>query len=198
MKLLDSAKRRWFSVMLYSIFSAFFLIAGIVSTSTYVTVVAAQDQVVLDNVSFGTEELGDGTLEVRFSIDLVNPSRYNLWMQAVVWEAFIINGTSGPGWYIPIASDYIGSTEYVEVPAHDRKIFEFFEIVSDEETLAKLNWLVGNATSSGTDCTIETLQYTHEFYAVAWIGDFKHDYLREMYLNDIVRIQLEYSSEAGL
>lgn len=193
MTLLESARKRWFSVTLYSLFSVFFLAAGVMSASTYVRVVGAQDQVVLENASFGVEELGDGTLEVRFSIDLVNPSGYDLWMQAVVWEAFIINGTSGPGWYIPVASDYIGPTAYVEVPARESMTFEFSEMVSDPDTLARLTWLADNAP--GTDHTLETLPYTHEFYVVAWVGDFKHDYLREMYLNDIVRIEREYSSE---
>lgn len=198
MTLIRPVRERWFSVALYAMFSAFFLVAGIFSASTYVNVVGAQDRVLLEHASFGAEELADGSLEIRFSIDLVNPSRYDLAMQSVAWEAFVVNGTSGPGWYIPVASDYIGPTAFVEVPSKDRKTFEYVAVVSDAGTLAKLRGFIDYSSGQGEDYTLGTLPYTHEFYVVAWIGDFKHDYLREMYLNDLVKIQLEYSSEVGL
>lgn len=198
MALFKSARERWFSVTLYALFSAFFLVAGVVSTSTYVNVVGAQYEVALEDASFSAEDLGDGALEVRFSIDLVNPSRYALAIQSLVWEAIVINGTSGPGWYIPVADDYIGPTAYVEVAPMDTMTFEFAVVVDDPLTLSRLQGFIDYSAGQGQEYTLETLPITHEFYVVAWVGDFKHDYLREMYLNEMVRIELEYSSEVGL
>ncbi|HIJ17055.1 MAG TPA: hypothetical protein HA364_04680 [Thermoplasmata archaeon] len=196
MALLKSAKEHWFSVTLYALFSAFFLVAGVLSASTYVSVVSTQNKVLLENASFSADELENGSVEITFSIDLVNPSRYDLKMQSIVWEAFVTNGTSGTGWYIPVGSAYTGPTSYVEVPSGDTMTFSYSSLVSDPETLAKLNGLVNYSALEGEHLTLETLPYIHEFYTVAWMGDFKHDYLREMYLNEIVKVQLEYSSEA--
>lgn len=197
MALIESAKKRWFSVTLYAAFSAFFLVAGMLSTATYVRVVSTQENVSLEDATRTATELANGSLELTFSIDLVNPSGYDLMMQSVVWQAFITNGTAAPGWYTPLGSAYTGPTSYVEVPAGGTRTFEYDTIISDAETLAVLRGLVNHTVLSGEDVTLETLPYTHEFYLVAWIGDFKHDYLREMYLNDLVKIQLEYSSEVA-
>lgn len=194
MALLKSIRQHWFSVTLYVLLSVFFLVASVLSASTYVSVVSALDKIDLGEASYSASELDNGTLVISFSIDLENPSRYDIDMYTINWEVTLPNGTSGPGWLISVTSVYMGPGQASVVPSGETVTFDYVSFVSDPGTLSKLDGFVNYSNGLGEDYTLETLPYVHEFDAIGWLGDFSHDYLREFYLNDMVKVSLSYNS----
>lgn len=194
MRLARSLRRHWFSVILYAAFSMFFLAASLISAATYVRVVDAHERIQLDNVSEAATLLPNGTLLITFSVDIVNPSRYDLSLYTVNWEAVVVNGTGGPGWVIPVGSDYRGSGSSPVVPARSEMAFDYSSYVTAPVTLSRLKGYVNYSNGQGGSMTLDTVPYVHGFTAYGWLGDFTHDYLREFYLNDLARIALDYDS----
>lgn len=194
MSLWKSIRRHWFSTALYVAFSAFFLVASVVSVSTYVSVVDAHERIVLADPTHGASVQPNGTLLVSFSVDIVNPSRYDLSLYSVNWEVDVVNGTSGPGWIIPVAGEYWGLFASPVVPARSYLTLSYAEYVSDPSTLSRLRGFVNYSSSIGLSMTLETIPYHHRLVANGWLEDFNHDYLREFYLNDLVRVVLDYDS----
>ncbi|MBN1678578.1 MAG: hypothetical protein JW880_08575 [Candidatus Thermoplasmatota archaeon] len=194
MRLWKSVRRHWFSVMLYTAFSVFFLAASLLSAATYVHVVDAHERIHLEEASHSASILPNGTLLITFSIEIANPTRYDVSLYTVSWEAVVFNGTSGPTWIIPVASEYRGSSESPLVPAGSDMAFSYSSHVTDPLTLHRLKGYINYTVSQGGSVTLETLPYVHGFTAYGWLGDFEHEYLREFYLNDLARITLDYDS----
>jgi hypothetical protein len=190
-------RRHWFAVTLYVAFSLFFLLSAMVSVNTYSAVVKAQRDVALQNPASSVTTLPNGSLEFTFSIQLKNPSRYVLNSATYSWYVELDNSTSATDRVITLGSSYTGPTMGVRVLAHSEKSFSFGSVVSDPGVLAKLYGFVNYSRSLGHDYTITTLPYVYRFSFIASIGDFKNDYLREMYLNDLVTIDVSYSSEGS-
>ena len=68
------------------------------------------------------------------------------------------------------------------------------EIVSDRGVISKILGFINFSRSQGVDYTLESVPYLHEFALIATLDDYKHDYLREIYLNDLVTVELTYAS----
>lgn len=194
--LLDKVREHWFSVTLYAVFSAFFLVAGILSALTYSAVVQAHNQIHLAAPSSDATLLEDGSLEIRFEITLSNPTDYRLQINSASWTVYLDNSTAQGGTRLTLDIDYIGPTVGLRVDAGDELPFVYQTVVSDPSLLESLRGFVNYSASVGTTYTLETIPYVNEVVVLAWIGDFEHDYIREDYLNDLVRVEERYSSEA--
>jgi len=197
MAILEKSRRHWVTVTMYVAFSLFFLGACIVSAATYGSIGRAQQDVELLNPEYGARQVPHGAINISFSVQIHNPSRYTLHVNALSWYATLVNSSSPDERIIPLGDEYIGPTRLLEVPAKGTTNFSFGAVVSDPSTLAKLYGYLAYETSLGANYTITTLPYTHSFSIVLLIGEFEHDYLRERYLNDLVTIRLSYSNEGG-
>lgn len=198
MTLLRWMRGHWFATALYVTFSLFFLVACLVSTHTYISVVNAQEDIRLADPVTGASLLSNGTLLVSFSVDILNPSKYEINLYSVNWEVTVANGTSGPGWLIPVTSRYLGSGASPVLPAKTPSTISFSAYVADPVILSKLRGYANYSSGEGHTLTLETLPYDHKFTATGWLGTFEHEYLREFYLNDLVRASLEYRTEEAL
>ena len=197
MRLWKSATKHWFPVLLYVTFSLFFLVAAVISTSTYVAVIEAQDKIVFENPDSRIEALTNGSIHIVFSIDVSNPTKYDLTVNSIRADVGLYNGTPGPGWYLPIASAYTGPTSGISIGPRSTYTLLLDSIISDDETLAKLRGYMNYSALQGLDYDLESIPYSYETEFIAWIGDFEHDYLREFYLNDIVEIDIVYEDTPG-
>jgi hypothetical protein len=198
MAIFERVRKHWITVGMYVVFSLFFLTACIVSANTYGAVAQAQRDVVLESPVEAADIVSHGDLNVSFSIQLHNPSKYTLHVYTLSWYAKLVNASSPSGSVIPVGEDYSGPTHYLEVPAKTTLTYTFWSVVSDPETMEKLNGFINYSKSLGTDYTLETLPYEHSFSIIAMIGDFQHDYVREGYLNDLVTVELGYSTQEGI
>jgi len=190
-------RNHWFSTSMYLAFFLFFLVAGIVSALTYGTVVRVQEQVGLESASYDAQLLDNGSVEIAFSITLSNPSRYTLHLSTTTWTVRVVNITGEDRRSITLATEYIGPTIGLTVPARSDRTFDFATIVSDPSLLSELQGFINYSSSLGHHYTLSTIPYEHEFAAIAWIGEFRHDYVREGYLNDLVTIDERYVSGEG-
>ena len=198
MSILKKVKRHWVTVTMYIVLSLFFTGACIVSANTYGAIAQAQRDVVLQNPQHDAEIVQHGNLNVSFSIQLVNPSRYTLHIYTLSWYSTLVNSSSPTDRAIQVGEDYVGPTQYLEVPAKTTFNFTFWSIVSDPVILAKLVGFINYSKGLGQTYTLETLSYTHEFSIMLFIGEFEHEYIRERYLNELVTVRLGYSSEEGM
>ncbi|MCU0852999.1 MAG: hypothetical protein MUC90_07110 [Thermoplasmata archaeon] len=198
MAIFERVKKHWITVGMYIVFSLFFLSACIVSANTYGGVAQAQRDIVLESPVESADIVPHGDVNVSFSIQLHNPSRYTLHVYTLSWYAKLVNASSTSDRVIPVGEDYSGPTHYLEVPARTTLTYTFWNVVSDPETMEKLNGFINYSKSLGTDYTLETLPYEHSFSIIAMIGDFQHDYVREGYLNDLVTVELGYSTQEGI
>jgi len=196
MPLMKSIKEHWVTVVLYALFSVFFLVCSVVSAGTYSAVVRTQRNVELINPTSGVSILPNGSLELDFSIELSNPSRYVLHTQTISWYATLENGTTGPNMIITLGTAYTGPTTGLRVPPKSEKNFSFSSVVSDPAIIARLNGFINYSAASGHTYTLTTLPYNHQFSFIGTIGEFKNDYLREDYLNKLVTVEVTYSSGA--
>ncbi len=197
MSLLKSIRRHWFAAVLYVLFCVFFVVASVISASTYVSVIDAQERIGLSNISYDASLLPNGTLLISFSADVVNPSRYDIAFSTVNWEVTVVNGTSGPGWLIPVTGEYWSASTSPILPAREEITLVYESFVADPATLSRLRGYVNYSNSQGGSMTLESIPYRHWFTANGWLGDFGHDYLREFYLNDLVKVALEHDSGWG-
>lgn len=178
---------------MYLVMSLFFLVAALTSANTYSSLVKAQRDISLGDGIAGVTSLPNGSIAFTFSISLDNPSRYTLRTQTVSFYALIDNSTEVEADWIVLASYYAGPTAYVEVDPKSSKDFSFDLIASDPDDLADLDGYLRYKESIGEEVTVESAPYTYDLEVVAWIGEFRHDYLRENYLNDLVEISLGYT-----
>jgi hypothetical protein len=195
MPLMKSMKEHWVTVVLYALFSVFFLVCSVVSAGTYSAVVRTQRDVVLIHPTSSVSILPNGSLELDFSIELSNPSRYVLHTQTMSWYATLENGTTGSG-IITLGTAYTGPTSWQRVLPRSESNFSFSSVVSDPAIIASLNGYINYSAASGRTYTITTLPYNHQFSFIGTIGEFKNDYLREDYLNELVTVEVTYSSGA--
>jgi hypothetical protein len=192
---MKSMKEHWVTVVLYALFSVFFLVCSVVSAGTYSAVVRTQRDVVLIHPTSSVSILPNGSLELDFSIELSNPSRYVLHTQTMSWYATLENGTTGSG-IITLGTAYTGPTSWQRVLPRSESNFSFSSVVSDPAIIASLNGYINYSAASGRTYTITTLPYNHQFSFIGTIGEFKNDYLREDYLNELVTVEVTYSSGA--
>ena len=197
MSILRKIKKHWVTVTMYVVLSLFFTGACIVSTNTYGAIAQAQRDIALQSPQYDAEIVQHGNLNISFSIQLVNPSRYTLHVYTLSWYSTLVNSSNPTDRVIPVGEDYIGPTKYLEVPSRTTFNLTFWTIVSDPAIMAKLFGFVNYSKGLGQNYTLETLPYIHEFSIMLFMGEFEHEYDREGYLNDLVTVELTYSSTEG-
>jgi hypothetical protein len=114
------------------------------------------------------------------------------------WYAKLENASNPDEKVIPVGEDYVGPTQYLEVPARTTLNYTLWFEVDDPATLSKLFGFINYSQGLGQSYTLETLPYMHDFSIMLMIGEFEHEYLREAYLNNLVTVNLTYSSEEAL
>lgn len=194
MAIVKKVKNHWMSVAIYLVFSLFFLGACLVSVNTYGSIAQAQRDIALTDPLSGADDIPHGDVNVSFSIQLHNPSRYTLHIYTLSWYARLVNASSEDNRLIKVGEDYAGPTHNLIVPAKTAVNYTFWSIVSDPVIIEKLNGFINYSKGLGIDYTLETLPYEHSFSVILMIGEFEHNYDREGYLNDLVTVELRYSS----
>jgi hypothetical protein len=194
MAIVEKAKKHWVTATLYLVFSLFFVVACLVSANTYSAIAQAQQDISLKNPVYDAEIVRKGHLNVSFNVQLYNPSRYTLHVYSLSWYAKLENSSSTDERVIPVAEDYVGPSQYLEIFAKTTKNYTLWFEVSDSTTLAKLYGFVNYSQGLGQSYTLETLPFVHDFSIMLIIGEFQHEYLREVYLNSLVTVSLTYSS----
>lgn len=194
MGVMNDLRRKWFVASISIAAALFFTGALVYSSLTYVSVMDARQTITLANASESAELLLNGSLAISLTIDLDNPSRQVLHIASISWTVKVLNSTL-PLEYIPVASVYTVPTEYAEVGGSQVKNFEYEQCISDPEILSRLRGFINHSASKGIDYTLDSILYIHDFRIVAWLGDYEHDYdyLRELYLNDMVKIERTYN-----
>lgn len=198
MAIIEKAKKHWVTATLYLVFSLFFVVACLVSANTYSAIAQAQRDISLLNPGFDAEIVRKGHLNISFNVQLYNPSRYTLHVYTLSWYAKLENASSLDETVIPVGEDYVGPTQYLEVPAKTTLNYTLWFEMDDPATLAKLFGFINYSQGLGQSYTLETLPYMHHFSIMLIIGEFEHEYLREAYLNNLVTVNLTYSSEEAL
>ena len=190
----EDLRKRWFVTALLVASSLFFTGALVFSTLTYVDVMQAREGVELRDAVETAEELEDGTLRVTFSIEVHNPSDMELVVQSLSWTVRVDNSTTTSQTLLPVADAYNGTSDGIVFPGESVRTVTFEAVVTDEARLAALRGYAAFASSDGEEVTLSTIEYVHDFRLVAWTGGLDHDYqyYKEMYLNDIVRIERSY------
>ncbi len=193
MGVLREFRKRWFVTTICAAAGMFFLVALVYSSLTYVRVMDARTGVELRDAVESTELLANGSLKVGLTIELYNPSAFNLNINSISWSIRIDNATTTP-LYIPVATDYTSAAAGIVARPHTALVLVYEGIVSDPAKLAAIKGFINYSAGLGENYTIETVPYLHDFRVVAWVDSFDHDYqyYREFYLNDMVRIERSY------
>ncbi len=193
MGVIGDLRKRWFVTAMCSAGGLFFLVALIVSSLAYVNVMEARQGVELRGAVESAELLSNGSLKVGLSIEIVNPSSYPLMMSSVSWSVRIDNTTESPT-FIPVTTAYTGANAGIMVESEGAAVLVYEGVVSDPGRIAAIRGFLNYSLAEGEEYTIETIPYLHDFRVVAYIGDLDHDYQysRELYLNDMVRIERSY------
>jgi len=191
---LTDLKERWFVTTLCVVSALVFVGALGWSARNYANVIDARENVVLTDVDESAELLDNGSLELAFSVNLRNPSAFGLSIATLSWSVKLNVSAMGETYYLPLGSAYKGPTESLIIAVAEVRTFEYHVFVSDPIVLSSLHDFVNYSNDHGEDFTIETAPYIHDFRLTAWMGEFQHDYqyYGELYLNDMVRIDLGY------
>lgn len=184
-------KEHWIVISLYLALSVFFLAGGLWSALMYGSVVKAQTTVVLENAVEGAALHANGSLELTFSIDAVNPTQFRLNIISIDWSVYLTNSTSRTEPIISLAHVYVGSIG-ANVSSTNTSKYSFAAFVSNPATLSKIRGFLNYSAAEGHTYTLESAPYIHEFRFLAWIDDFTHNYDTEEYLNELVRIDTRY------
>ncbi len=194
MGVLLDLRKRWFVTGLTLAVSLFFAAALLYSTMTYVDVMEARQGVELRGALEGAEELADGSLLVTFSVEVYNPSDQDLVVHSMSWTVRAENSSGAVAAYLPVTSAYNASSEGTVFGSESARRVVYEAVVSDPAVLGPLRALAEYMSSEGDETTLATLHYSHDFRLVAYIGGFDHDYQysKELYLNDLVRIERTY------
>jgi len=191
------ARKEWFGLnravlVLTVAFSLVFLAFSVTSAVTYSKINLAQEQIVMENEKRVAEILPNGTLFIGFSVRIVNPSEYVIHVASISWYSEVLNGTSA----IPLASNYTTENLGVTIAASASTDLAFgWFIVGD--LFEQLKGFINYSDSKGVVYTLLTAPYAHSFEFRGWLDDFKHDYLRENYLNGLVTVDLRYTYGLG-
>jgi hypothetical protein len=190
MRLREELRENWFVTVLSVAMASFFLVAAIVSAATYASVARAHRDIVLGESTVGATLLENGSLLVTYTVTLDNPTRYTLHIYSVSWSVYVVNGTEGAGRLIVLGTSYTGPGRMLTVDGRSIETYALELYVSAPDKLDALDGLVAHAHAQGVEYTLETIPFAHEFEVVAWLGEFAHDYDRELYLNDLVQLDL--------
>jgi len=195
LNVINDLRRKWFVAALSIAAAVFFTGALVFSALTYVSVMDARQTVTLANASETAKLLPNGSIALSLTIDLDNPSRQVLHITSAFWTVRVHNITSSGTTLIPVVSVPTVPIEYTEVGGHEVKTFEYERTIDDPELLSDLRGFINYSASVGVDYTLDSIEYLHDFRVVAWLGDYEHDYdySREMYLNDMVKIERRYN-----
>lgn len=184
-------KGTWKGLALTLVFTLVFLSFSILSAVTYSQVIVAQQRIALENPVRSASVLPNGTLKIEFSVSVVNPSRYVIHISTLSWYTQIENSTAIPP-IIPLANELFSENSALTISAKETKAFVFDAYISDRTTLTALKGFVNFSSSHGSGFTLATAPYAHSFDIRGWLDDYKHDYFREEYLNQLVEIELLY------
>jgi len=193
--IVDDVKEHPLFAIIYVAMSLFFIGALVVSALTYSHVVRGNLLITLDDPQEDVQVLENGSLVLSFSIDVVNPSRYDLRTSSLYWSVRISNGTPYHPSYIPLGVSYKGPTEEITIEAGDTCTLAYSVTVSDRALLSRVYGFINYSSSIGNEYSVMTVPYENEIRLYAGMDDFKHDYVREGYLNDLVEVELYYVDE---
>ena len=194
MGVLSELRKRWFVTAMCVASTLFFTGALVFSTLTYVDAIEARQGVELRNAVETAEELENGSLLVSLSIEVYNPSGRDLVVQSLSWSVRVDNSTPTAISYLSVASAYNSTSDGIVFPGESTEPVTYEAIVSDPAILAALRGFINRSASLGDEYTLSTVPYLHDFRLIAWMDGFDHDYqyYKELYLNDIVRIERRY------
>jgi hypothetical protein len=187
--------KNWFGVnrvafVLTVAFSVLFLSYSVVSAVTYSKVTLAQQQIALEDPQRIAEVQPNGTLFIGFTVRIANPSGYDIRVSSMNWYSLIRNGTGNN--VISLASNYTAENVGLTIPAGAVTNISLGWYLSDED-LAEVKGFINHSASLGLVYTLLTVPYAHSFEFTGWLDNFKHDYLRENYLNGLVTVDLTYT-----
>jgi len=185
-------KGTWVALAVTLIFALVFLSFSILSAMTYSQVVVAQQKIVLENPVRSASVLTNGTVKIEFSVSVVNPSGYVIHITTLSWYTHIENSTGTPR-IITLANELFSENSALTISAKETKNYVFDAYISDRSVLTALKGYVNFSNAQGHDITLATAPYSHSFDIRGWLDDFKHDYFREEYLNQLVDIDLPYT-----
>lgn len=190
-------RRKWFVSSLSGASAIFFTFALAASALNYVNVMDARESVGLGNAIESAELLPNGTLAIKLTVVLDNPSSESLSIFSLNWVVRVQNETGAETTYIPVVNRVGVPPEYQNVPSNAEVTLELEAFVSSPSTLSSLVGYINHSTILGGEGTVADLPYAHDLRLIAWIGDYDHDYAysKEAYLNDMVRLQLRYLTE---
>jgi len=188
-------RKRWFVTGLCVLAAVIFFGALVFSSMNYVRVIDARENIVLAGAVESAEELTNGSLRVGIVIELRNPSKIDLSISTVRWHVKLDISDMGGDAFLPIATVYKSSVEPIYLSAGSTMEYEYEAVVSDASVLGQIQEYIDYSAAGGDEYTLETAPYIHDFRVTAWLGDFSHDYQYsgEVYLNDMIRIELSYS-----
>lgn len=194
MGILAELRQRWFVSMLCIVTALVFVAALGWSTRNYVNVIDARENIALTDADESADLLANDTVELGFKVNLRNPSNYKLTIASVSWSVRLDVSGLGSAQYLPLGSAYKGATEMLVVAVSEVRAFEYRVYISDPAVLATMQDLIDYYAGQGGDYTMENLPYLHDFRVTAWLDEFQHDYqyYGELYLNDMVRLDLGY------
>jgi len=192
--------KKWFGasrtvIVMALAYSLLFLAFSIASAVTYSTVTIAGQSITYENPERIAQVLGNGTLFLGFNTSIVNPSPYSIHVTSINWYTELINATGSPT-LIVLTSSYTAENVGVLVPAGADMNLSFKGYISGT-LLARVNGFINYSNEHGASYTLTTAPYAHSFEFRGWLDDFKHDYLREAYLNGLVSIDLVYTYGMG-
>lgn len=187
--------KTWFGVnrvafLLTVVLSILFLSFSVASAVTYSKVTLAQQEIALEDPQQIVDVKQNGTLFVGFSVKVANPSEFDIRISSINWYSLIRNGTDADVIYL--ASNYTAENVGLRVEARSDADITLGWYVTGTDR-AEVNGFINYSASIGQDYTLLTVPYSHSFEFNGWLGDFKHDYYRENYLNGMVRIDLTYT-----
>lgn len=190
MRLREELRKDWFAFTLCAVMALFFAVAAVASAATYASVVGAHRDVTLGESTVGATLLENDTLLLTYSVTLDNPTRYTVHIYSLSWSVYVVNGTEGADRNIVLGGSYTGPGHMLTVDGRGTETYSLRCFVIAQDRLDKLNGLIGYGLTQGEEYTLETIPYTHAFEIVAWVGEFAHDYDRELYLNDLMKLDL--------
>lgn len=189
-------RKHWFVTMLCTLGALIFVVSLLLSALNYVKVIDAREKIVLANAVELADQESNGSLVLGISIELRNPSKYDLILSSVSWSVTLDISDLGGDPYLPLASVYIGANESLIVKAGKTTVYKYEVTVSDDLRLSKLREFINYSAQLGHVYTFENAPYVHDFRLMGWIDNFRHDYQYEgeAYLNDMVRIERTYTA----
>ncbi len=193
-------EKKWIDVnrtafVLVLAYSLLFLAFSVVSAVTYSKVTVADQQIVAEDPQRIAEVQQNGTLFIGFKVRIVNPSDFAIRVASINWYSEIKNGSGSPA-VIPLASNYTAENVGIVIPAGVTRDLSLGWYVTGD-ILDQVKGFISYSNSHGQNYTLLTAPYAHSFEFRGWLDDFKHDYLRENYLNGLVLIDLSYSYGMG-